>query len=304
MDFETLTRFIICEAKVLSGQTFNNFEEFLVVFDEFYSSITNELVRIGYEFANKTELITFVKMVNLLYSWRFTTAEISNFTDNFLYGYTIPQINKEFDLLRFGENYNINIELKSDSTPEEQEQQLRKNHFYLNFLPSKTYYFSISPNTSTYIEYVPEEDKFINILPEDFFKVIKEQNIIRCTSEEADSFFEIKNYLVSPFNDVQRFMDGKYFLTGHQMQIINEIINSTENLKSFAIKGNPGTGKSLLIYHLAKQLISLGKKVVIIHGAKVNSGQIELNSRGFSIVCIKSFSSILKNSNQYDYGNL
>lgn len=301
MDFETLTRFIICEAKVLSGQTFNNFEEFLVVFEEFYSSITNELVRIGYEFANKTELITFVKMVNLLYSWRFTTAEISNFTDNFLYGYTIPQINKEFDLLRFGENYNINIELKSDSTPEEQEQQLRKNHFYLNFLPSKTYYYSISPNTSTYIEYVPEEDKFIIILPEDFFKIIKEQNIIRCTSEEADSFFEIKNYLVSPFNDVQRFMDGKYFLTGHQMQIINEIINSTENLKSFAIKGNPGTGKSLLIYHLAKQLISLGKKVVIIHGAKVNSGQIELNSRGFSIVGIKSFSSILKNSNQYDY---
>ena len=34
--------------------------------------------------------------------------------DSYYVGYKIPQIGKEFDLLRFGENYNVNIEVKSD----------------------------------------------------------------------------------------------------------------------------------------------------------------------------------------------
>lgn len=301
MDFETLTRFIISEGKALSYKSISNFEELLIVLDKYYDDIKNELVRIGYSFKNKEELITFIKMVDLFYRWGFNAAEISIATNFFLFGYTIPQINKEFDLLRFGENYNINIELKSDTTSDEQKQQLQKNHFYLNFLPSKTHYYSISPNTNTYLEYLPDEDKFIELVPEEFFKVISEQDIIKCTSEEADAFFEIKNYLVSPFNDVQRFLNQKYFLTSHQIEIVNKITNNPDNLKSFAVKGNPGTGKSLLIYHLAKQLIELRKKVVIIHGAKLNRGQLELNSNGFKIVPIKNFSSILENSEQYDY---
>ena len=35
-------------------------------------------------------------------------------TTNFYLGYSIPQIGKEFDLLRFGDNYIINIEIKTE----------------------------------------------------------------------------------------------------------------------------------------------------------------------------------------------
>lgn len=51
--------------------------------------------------------------------------------DHFYYNYNIEQISKEFDLLRFGENYIINIELKRKSTIEKMQKQLLKNYYYL-----------------------------------------------------------------------------------------------------------------------------------------------------------------------------
>ena len=36
--------------------------------------------------------------------------------NNYYLGYSIPQIGKEFDLLRFGDNYIINIEIKTESS--------------------------------------------------------------------------------------------------------------------------------------------------------------------------------------------
>ncbi len=36
----------------------------------------------------------------------------ANQYDDFYIGYTIPQIGKEFDLLRLGKNFHLNIELK------------------------------------------------------------------------------------------------------------------------------------------------------------------------------------------------
>ena len=55
----------------------------------------------------------------------FLRPELHNLTDKGVH------FNKEFDLLRFGNNYNINIELKSETTTEDQQNQLKKNHFYL-----------------------------------------------------------------------------------------------------------------------------------------------------------------------------
>lgn len=46
--------------------------------------------------------------------------------DGFYIGFSIPQIGKEFDLLRFSRNNIINIEIKSESTLEKiQKQQIR-----------------------------------------------------------------------------------------------------------------------------------------------------------------------------------
>ncbi|KFM93044.1 hypothetical protein [Paenibacillus macerans] len=54
--------------------------------------------------------------------------------DEFFIGYEIPQISKEFDLLRFGNNFNLDIELKNISTTEKITKQLIQNKYYLRAL--------------------------------------------------------------------------------------------------------------------------------------------------------------------------
>ena len=56
-----------------------------------------------------------------------------SYLDNFIYGFSIPQISKEFDLLKIYENGPvINIELKSRMIDEKKiEYQLKKNQYYL-----------------------------------------------------------------------------------------------------------------------------------------------------------------------------
>ena len=44
--------------------------------------------------------------------------------DGFFVSYSIPQIGKEFDLLRFGRNYILNIELKSELRVAQKDQKI------------------------------------------------------------------------------------------------------------------------------------------------------------------------------------
>ena len=59
--------------------------------------------------------------------------------DKFFIGYSIPQIGKEFDLLRIDKEAVVNIELKKKSTKEKIIAQLSKNKYYLSFLKRNTY---------------------------------------------------------------------------------------------------------------------------------------------------------------------
>lgn len=302
MDFESLTRYVLQVARTSNDTSINNLDDFERSLDNIYEVVEERLRQIGYQFKNERELVTFVKFLNFLYTCDMSTNDIICHTDDFLFGYVIPQINKEFDLLRFGENYNINIELKSDTTVESQKEQLIKNHFYLNFLSKPTKYFSYSPDISSFIEYDPVTGNFNENVGKSYFKeVICQQVISQYNLEEVDNLFDIKNYLVSPFNDIDRFLESKYFLTSHQQDIVKEIVEVDENKRIVGIKGNPGTGKSLLIYHIAKILKQQSKKAIIIHGASLNEGQYELNKHGFNIVPITSFSTVMENSNQYDF---
>ena len=54
------------------------------------------------------------------------TLQQPSFLSQFYVGYKIPQIGKEFDLLKVGEDYVLNIELKRESTVEKIEKQLKR----------------------------------------------------------------------------------------------------------------------------------------------------------------------------------
>lgn len=303
MDFLTLALHIVNKTKKISEV--DKFED-LEILEEHVCQNSNELIKyfkeLGYSFKHDKELISFIAFVLRLRNvWGMANDDIAENTDFFLFDYSIPQIAKEFDLLRFGSNYNINIELKSSTTPEAQKKQLEKNAFYLKFLPAETKYYSISPTINSYLEYESDTQTFKEIDPVEFISILKNQKVKEYNIEEANSCFEIKNYLVSPFNNVDKFLEDKYFLNDHQNNIVSEIKNMQNPTRLFGIKGNPGTGKTLLIYHIAKQLKKRGKKVVILHGARLNEGQKELRSKGYDIKPVKEFDNLMDNVESYDY---
>ena len=296
MDFYTLAKSIEKLSKATSLDTISD----CIKNEE--KNLLCHFKRKGYDFKNAEEMETFIQFVNLLKEWGMDTNLISYCTDSFAFGYIIPQISKEFDLLRFGENYNISIELKSDTTKEAQIKQLRRNKFYLHFLgEGKTRYYSISPNIESYLEYDAINDVISEIVPEDFVSILENQEYNNLNKEEMDKYFKIGNYLVSPFNDTDKFLKGEYFLTSHQESIVSAITDFDSEKKVYGIKGNPGTGKTLLVYHILKKLQDEGRRAVLIHGANLNDGQKFLNTKGYKIHQVKDTEKILKQCNEYDY---
>ena len=78
---------------------------------------------------------------NLTYMILKTNNNIS-ILNNYFLNYTIPQIGKEFDLLRIGDNYIVNIEIKSESTNYKIIKQQERNRYYLSFLNKEIHIYT------------------------------------------------------------------------------------------------------------------------------------------------------------------
>lgn len=203
--------------------------------------------------------------------------------DNFYVGYSIPQIAKEFDLLRFGIDSVVDIEIKGSATPEKVERQLRRNAYYLSFLdfPSK-YLYSYVCDTKNLYRWTGDTIEPCGI--DHLIKTLRSQEYKEIG--DIDSLFDPANYLVSPFNSTKAFVERRYFLTNHQENIKANIEKVIErhSVKYLAITGRPGTGKTLLLYDIVTDLMKRGKKVLVLHCATLNSGQQTLvNDYGWTI---------------------
>ena len=75
--------------------------------------------------------------------------DMSVFMHYFL-GYSIPQIGKEFDLLRFGTDKIINIEIKTESSPEKVLKQQLRNQYYLSFLGKELLIYTYMSDSKKY----------------------------------------------------------------------------------------------------------------------------------------------------------
>lgn len=195
--------------------------------------------------------------------------------NNFFLGYKIPQISKEFDLLRFGENYIVNIEIKRESTVEKIKKQLIRNRYYLSFLSKKILNFIfLSGSKSLYR--LDNNNDLLSESAKDLREVLLNQRFK--SVENIDSIFNPSNYLVSPFNSTEEFIDGNYFLTNHQEEIKLRCLKEFNNTDStfVSISGNAGTGKTLLTYDIAKEQISCDKKTLVVHCGILNKGHYKL----------------------------
>ena len=116
----------------------------------------------------------------------------------FFYSFQIPQIGKEFDLLKFTDKLCLNIELKSVSVPEEQIlEQLLKNRHYLGHLGKRLRLYSVVTDTMTCYKLSLNDE----LIPVEFDEIVSSvKRISDDYSDTIDNLFRASDYLVSPSN--------------------------------------------------------------------------------------------------------
>ena len=129
--------------------------------------------------------------------------------DGFFVSYSIAQIGKEFDLLRFGTEYVLNIEIKSELKVAQKEQkilkQMRINHYYLKFLGMPIRIFTYVENDGFY-KYCIETDNIEKVSPQIIEACMTGQAVNY--SIDPDKEFIPSSYLISPFNSTSAFVTG------------------------------------------------------------------------------------------------
>ena len=184
--------------------------------------------------------------------------------DGFYFGFVIPQIGKEFDLIKVTGKYCLNIELKSQDVTEEQiAAQLRKNRHYLTLLGRELMLFTVVTDTLTCYR-LSEDDELINTDSGEIAAAVKKCNA--AYHGRIEKLFRASEYLIAPDKQPDKFLQGQYFLTPAQDYVKTSILRAIENsffCSFFHITGRPCTGKTLLLYDIAKHLSGTGRTLII-----------------------------------------
>ena len=222
--------------------------------------------------------------------------------DGFYLGFIIPQIGKEFDLLKVTGRNCLNIELKSqDVTEENILAQLRKNHHYLTLLGKKLMLFTVVTDTLTCYR-LSRKGNLVRTELSEIAEAVRE-----CDSTyegRIDRLFRASEYLISPDKAPDKFLLGQYFLTPAQDYVKSELfkgISSEHYCAFFHITGRPCTGKTLLIYDLAKQLAVSGRTLIVCRGEP--SEGLKIISRAIDNLDFMSADSVCTSSelDSYDF---
>ncbi len=225
--------------------------------------------------------------------------------DGFFFSFTIDHIGKEFDLLKIGSGRSavLNIELKSqDIGTDRILSQLLQNRYYLNTISGRILSFTYVSDTRRFCT-LTEDETLRECGPEDLAAALREFR--EYESGDLGQLFESADYMISPVSTPERFIDRKYFLTNQQLFYKKELLNAIQTKKEEAlflgITGEPGTGKTLLLYDLAVTL-SGEKKVLMIHGARLSAGHLRLRSAltSLTLVSIRDVTPEFLEENTFD----
>ena len=186
--------------------------------------------------------------------------------DDFFYSYTIAHISKEFDLLKVAANRKLilNIELKSEDVGEERiKQQLVRNRYYLSPVTTNVISYTYILNTNT----VYRLDDNNRLIQSEFVSVVADmKRFKKCMKNNIESLFKAKDYLISPVNSPERFARHQYFLTNQQEAMSRKLLSGLlkdDDKWYYSVKGEAGTGKTLLLYDTVRKLpVDAGKCVI------------------------------------------
>ncbi|MCR5743334.1 MAG: ATP-binding protein [Lachnospiraceae bacterium] len=198
--------------------------------------------------------------------------------EGFWYSYRIPHISKEFDLLKLEPGRLIvNIELKSQDVGRERIcAQLKQNRSYLAHFNTRTECFT----------YVSELDAVFRLDGEELAESTFAELVRTLRGfdgahiyENLDMYFKPANYLVAPLTQPEKLLNGEYFLTGQQLNFKSDILKRMEEeCAVYGITGEPGTGKTLLLYDMAMELSNRGK-CCVVHGTNLSEGHLYIDKR-------------------------
>lgn len=211
--------------------------------------------------------------------------------DGFFFSFTISHIGKEFDLLKIASDKSqiLNIELKSCPIDLEKiEKQLMQNQYYLGHISKQIYSFTFIASTSEM--YFLDQNQVLQKTDINHLSSVF-KNFTNYIDSEIENLFRAKDFLISPINTPDKFLNNHYFLTSQQEEYQKNILNTlTENqcYKFIDITGGPGTGKTLLLYDIARKLSLLGR-VYLIHCGILSQGHTYLNTKlpNINIVSIR-----------------
>lgn len=213
--------------------------------------------------------------------------------DHFYVGFQIEQIGKEFDLLRIAENYVVNIEIKSIHTGEKIKRQLQRNRYYLTFLKRPMYFFTYVHEDNTLYE-LTENDELQKVSPRVVMDLLAQQRNIY--TDNVQQLFDVTEYLISPIHHTDAFLAGQYFLNSQQSQFKTRLVEAMlGNEQCVALTGDSGTGKTLLLYDVAKTLYANDVGVLLLQSGVLYSGQHMLNDSGWHILQAQHFATLHEN---------
>lgn len=115
--------------------------------------------------------------------------------------------------------------------------------------------------------------EFVDSIPENYI----DDNIL-CKITPSD-------LIISPYNEAYKFLNNKYFLTDQQSNIVNQLYNSNKIYN--CIEGAAGTGKSLILFDLAKKYIMNNKSVALVFCGILDNDEVLSQLYGFDIYPIK-----------------
>ena len=233
---------------------------------------------------NKIRLDEIKVLEKMIIELQLTDSEL----DGFYYGYVIPHLDKEIDLIKIGNDYVLNIEMKSTSFEEKIKKQLQTNRYFLKMIKKQIISIAYQEDINQF--YILDDEKLVKT---DALIVKKYINELEGIDVNLDDYYKASTLLVSPLNNTEKFINDEYLLTQHQMKIKSEIHNNISEKQFYGITGGPGTGKSLLIYDIAKEG---GKKsnVLVIHCGMLCPGHLLLDEKlyGVDVIPIKDLNRI------------
>lgn len=207
-------------------------------------------------------------------------------------GFVIPRISKEFDCLWIGDKTIVNLELKSKSVGDERvKKQLLENRYYLRHLSRNIVSFTFDASANKC--YTVDDTEVLNTVGlKDVCKALFDVHKENLYEGEIEELFPPEHFLVSPFNSTVEFLKGEYFLTNQQQEFKNKILKFVDDPAKgnfCAITGGPGSGKTLLLYDIAKTMMQNGKNVLIGHAGGLNAGHNALIENRWQIKYTKNF---------------